>query len=87
MHTSYKVLTIDILTSSDNKNSTVYPGLLKAGLCYFSKKLFLLMQVGTQYVSRSKTLPLQSCIPQIIFFFTILHIKEKIILIYRDRSR
>ncbi|XP_024873918.1 carbohydrate sulfotransferase 11-like isoform X1 [Temnothorax curvispinosus] len=44
MHTSYKILTIDMLTSSDNKNSTVYPGLLKAGFCYFPKKLFLLMQ-------------------------------------------
>lgn len=73
MHTSYKVLTIDILTSSDNKNSTVYPGLLKAGLCHFSKKLFLLMQVGTQYVSRSISLPLQSCILQIISLYFFLY--------------
>lgn len=52
MHTSYKILTIK-LTSSDNKNSTVYPGLLKVGFYYFLKKLFLLMQVGTTRCLRS----------------------------------
>lgn len=50
---SYKVLTIDMLTSNENKNSTVYPGLLKAGFCYFLKKFFPLMQVGTENVPRS----------------------------------
>lgn len=42
MHKSYK--TIDVLTSSDVKNSTICQGSLKARLYYFSKKLLLLIQ-------------------------------------------
>lgn len=53
MSTSYKIITIDILTSNANKNSTIYPRLLKAGFCYSSKKLFLLLQVGAKDISRS----------------------------------
>ncbi|XP_018353081.1 PREDICTED: carbohydrate sulfotransferase 11-like [Trachymyrmex septentrionalis] len=43
MHTSYKILTLKIITSNENKNSTIYPG-LKTGFYYYSKKLLSSIQ-------------------------------------------